>query len=306
MKEILLTYLARNVLVKNVANKARRALSGIEGEADFARLVQEYTGFDQNVMHNLYLEFHSLCQIDNLILTNGVWYAVEVKNNVGEIVINGDRATVNGKEMGNHPYHQMRRALAILEDIAQRIDPTIVIVPVLVYINVNCHAVDVGSHDRNQFFTPKLLNRGQIRQYLFNLKRETKNNYYSANQLAEIKQKILQYHSPADYLKITYGDLQYDQVKLGLNCPKCRSFDLRLNHRAGECLSCGTKCWKRDLLEHAIKEFIRIYSGHYLTTGRIAWFTKGQLDSQLISRYLSNNFKVGPKNKKKFYLHERK
>lgn len=299
-KRILQTLLVRQALTDEKANNAKASLSGIKGEAEFAHWLQLYGQFENITMRNLYLDFKRLCEMDFIIFSKNRWTTCEIKNTQGDIMIDGIQFTVNGKAWANHPMIQTRRATEILQDIARNMNAQVKIEPVLIYMNEHAHVKYFGSDDDH--FNPTVLSRGQVRNYIFNLKNELQYQHYNAYNLEQLKQQILQYHSPSSYLDEYYKDIQYDQILRGMNCPHCRNYKLTLNYRTGKCHNCGKTSWKNMLLAHTIQEFQDIYRSTLLSASQIDQFIGGGISKRLIIDHLQKNHQVATKYSKKYYL----
>lgn len=309
MKHKLETFLSINALAHDVVNKAKAALSGIEGESEFARWLENYGDFGDCVMHNLYLEDESLCQIDCMYITEDRIYVFEIKNHRGDIEIHDHKILINGESKHNHPFDQVRRARNIAQNIAAKIDPRLEVVSVLIYINEHANVNYVGSYraednTSDNFLIPQIVTRCQLRNYIWTLCRKTEFSRYNTDRIESIKQQIMNYSSPKQYFNITFGNLQLDQIQGNLLCPNCKSPNLTISHKTGECRSCGRSYKKLELLIFAINVYWWVYKKEIFTPKEIYEFINGKLSYKYICKIVPKYYNLHGDAKRKHYRYQ--
>lgn len=104
-----------------------------------------------------------------------------------------------------------------------------------------------------------------------------------------IAEKLLAAHKEySPYSKIP--NYIYEQLRMGLICKECRSFQLELEERNLLCRKCG----KRECLEHAIirmvEEFKVLFPNEKVTTSVISEWIQHIVSHKVIKRILKKHY----------------
>lgn len=79
----------------------------------------------------------------------------------------------------------------------------------------------------------------------------------------------------------------FDDIRHGLYCEACRSFDLSTERYHLRCLSCGTLETKETHLVRAISDFKHLFEKLPITTDKMMRFTGGLISKRTVQRVLN-------------------
>ncbi|MBY0123342.1 nuclease-related domain-containing protein [Bacillus sp. S/N-304-OC-R1] len=252
---------------------------GYEGELRFdeftAQLAENWL-----IINDLMLEHnHAVFQIDTLFISSEKIIMFEVKNYEGDYVIKTERwSTLSNVEIRN-PLHQLERNESLLRKVLLECGVTTPIEKYLIFINPDFYLYQAPL-DLPIIF-PTQLNRF-IKQLSNSFKKVNETHLNLAKKLVAIHLKKSPYMRLPEYC--------YDQLKKGITCGCCYSFNVEIRSTQLVCTQCGWKERLADTVLRGVEEFSFLFPDHKVTTSEMMKWFKIINSKVTMRRLLSENF----------------
>lgn len=136
-----------------------RMIKGYEGECDFDRFVESYGDKDWEYIRDFNFSFHSLTQIDSIIITPGEIHVYEIKNYDAECRIQNNTFYYSEQETFSNPFVQLDNIKLRFKGLLKQIGYFGKVYFHVVMINPNCVV-------RNSHEVSGLIMRNEIKAHL--------------------------------------------------------------------------------------------------------------------------------------------
>lgn len=273
------------------ANYYRNLEKGFEGEKKFDVRLENLSDH-WLVLNDLLLESNNtLFQIDSSLISHKTVYLFEVKNYDGDFFIDNDRwYTISGAEIKN-PLLQLERSESLFRRVLQNLGFNFTIKSYLIFINPHFHLYQAPLNLPAIF--PAQLNR-----FMKKMEMESSKLNEKHSKLAE---QLLSLHLN-EYPYIRMPDYHYDQMKKGIACVSCHSFNNDLREKTLVCKECGCRENADTAVLRSVKEFKNLFPDKKITTTAVHEWCEVVKSKKSIRRILSKNFKPMARGRSSHYL----
>ncbi|MBW8349578.1 NERD domain-containing protein [Bacillus sp. IITD106] len=283
---------SRKVLTGEDKEQLNRLEKGYAGEVLFNErvdgLLKEWL-----ILNDLQLESNnSEFQIDSLVICKNLLLLFEVKNYEGDYYIEGDKWNyINGSSIQN-PVHQLERTESLLRRLLQDqghnntpIESSVVFVnPAFHLYNAPRNLPIIFPNQLNRFF--EKLN-----------KIPAKTNEYHMR----LAKKLLSLHKNVMPELPNYS---YEELRKGVVCANCYSFNLDSKRLVFLCKNCGTIENMTSAILRSVDEFTFLFPERKITTRSIFEWCDGIKSKGTIREVLLNNFILKGKGKSSYFEKE--
>jgi hypothetical protein len=264
---------------------------GFEGEVKFDQLAEKVLD-DKYVLNDLFLEVnHSYSQIDTLSISHGIIHLLNIKNYEGDYYFKEDKLfRVSNEKEYQHPLLQLQRSTTIMRQILQDIQEDYIVKPYAVFVNPQFTSYQSPLNQPIIYPTQLIRFLNTLENTPSSLSDKNRN---LANKLAAMhKTKNPFIHLP---------EYRYDQLRKGVYCKVCMSFDTFKTHGGIVCSKCG----EHEKLEKAIirnaEEFKLLFPKVKITTNLIFDWCNLDLQALTINRALRKQFTSHGKTRGTYY-----
>ncbi|SFH76741.1 nuclease-related domain-containing protein [Pisciglobus halotolerans] len=254
---------------------------GFEGETQFDTFVEQLT-CEGLVLNDLLLTINgTTCQIDALILTADTVYLYEIKNYQGNFQYKSNQLyTFSGKEVVN-PLIQLNRTATLMRQLLKQLGSNLKLEAAVLFLNPSFTLYNVPVDKPFIFST-------QLQTHFAKLDRNplplSKKHQFLADKL------VLLHQNDSPFAR-QLPDYTYAQLRKGLTCPNCGSFDLALTQRTCHCKDCGHTSPLNEALLKQIEELILLFPDLHLTKNLLYDWFDGKVPKKKIWKLLQTHFK---------------
>lgn len=219
---------ARRELTKNEKFQMDNLRKGFEGECLYDEIFNTIGHENLYVLRDLYLNINqSVTQYDSIIVMNNRVVVNEVKNLSGDYRYEDNSWYKNKKQMENDPFIQLSRAKSRLINLRQKNFLDFEVNGNIIFPNDDFRFVSDNENVQSQ-----AVMRSEMKNYFRTFKQEeTGNNAKKIVQL--IKSTIVENNNLPELVDIT-------QLKRGLYCRSCISYNLLKGKFQFKCSECGS------------------------------------------------------------------
>lgn len=265
---------------------------GYEGEKQFDSLVKEIVEADVLVLNDLLLTIsEQTVQIDSLIVTAETAYLYEIKNYKGDYQMrSGQLLTLTGQEIGN-PITQLKRTASLLRQLFQQWNTNITVEASVVYVNATFGLYHARPEDA-------IIMPNQIRGHLKKIDRQRVTLPKKQRYLAE---RLLSEHKKTVPFQKQLPDYDYHELKKGLTCNGCGSFDIRLNQRTAKCPNCNYSLSADEIIIEQIEEFKLLFPDEKMNVKNVTEWCGDSVSRRRIPRVLGKYYKKAGSSRATYY-----
>ncbi|MEH7342884.1 nuclease-related domain-containing protein [Bacillus sp. JJ1532] len=267
---------------------------GFQGEKMFDSLSASLSN-NWLIINDLMLKYNNtVFQIDTLLISSAKIYLLDIKNYEGDYYIKDDRWYKVPKKEIRNLIHQLQRSETLLRSLLQEIGINIPIESFLIFVNPEFYLYE-ATLDLPIIFPP------QLKGFLKHLNNQPEGYYEKQIKLA--KQLVSMHVQVSPYMRIP--EYSYDQLKKGLFCLGCQSFNIyNLSRNTLICNECGYKENSTNAVLRGIEEFSFLFPDKKVTTNVIYEWCQVIHSKKTIHRVLSQNFIQVGKRKHSYYVKE--
>ncbi|WP_226641388.1 nuclease-related domain-containing protein [Mesobacillus subterraneus] len=269
-----------------LSDEEKRYLSyldkGYKGELQFDAMAETLTS-SCLTLNELLLEVErTTFQIDTLIIFSSALYLFEIKTNQGDYLYKPDGLTslTTGVTIKN-PLDQLNRTKLLFKKLLNQLGHNFKIQGSVVFVNPEFTLYN--AQPDLPFIFPTQIKR--LHENLNNQPGTISTNHYKlATKLASLHQ-IESYHNKLP-------TFHYDELKKGITCLVCESFEVEATHKYLECNVCGSKELIESAVMRTVKEFRLISPDTAITTSAIQEFCVVIKDGKRIRRILAKHLRI--------------
>lgn len=281
---------ARTVLTPSEQKELEKHERGYEGEVGLDGRVKELP-FDCRVLNDLVLRDNgTTVQLDKLLLTGNILHLYEVKNYSGSYTYRDDALYGRGEFKIANPLIQPNKSNPLLHNLIRKLGYRYEVKSHVVFMDPAFYLYEL-PRDKPFIFA------GQIPQHFEQMAKR--------NTFIDIRQEKLidELHGlhVSDFRPSNLPEYEYDELKKGIYCPKCFSFEHRETRKTRICQQCGYREPATEAIKRTAEEYIALFPKDFLTKIRLFDLCGGECAEQTIQKVLAKNYIVHPHSKNSFY-----
>lgn len=233
---------------------------GLRGDTAFDDKISQLINKEAIVLNDLLLLNKGLSfQVDSLLISSHGVYVFEIRNYAGRYVRLAEGfSTIRGQEVAD-PLIQLNRTASFLKQLLKEWGSGLTVTAQLVFIHPQFSLYNARVED------PIIL-PNQIDEYLEDL--NTKSRMLSREH-HDLARRILKLHDDDSPVQKQLPYYSYKELKKGLSCNACGSFDLLITQRSCYCKSCFVKRAVTDVILDNIEELQFLFPETTLTTAKV-------------------------------------
>ncbi|WP_084309336.1 nuclease-related domain-containing protein [Alkalihalobacterium bogoriense] len=220
-------------------------------------------------------------QIDSLIVFQDCIYMFEVKNFEGDYFYESERFYKTSNSEVNNPLNQLMRSESLFRQLLQSLRVTIPLHAYVVFINPDFTLYQAPLN--KPFLFPTQLNRF-IKKLNMVPSKLNKKHKILADQLISLHIQDFSFSSLPSY--------EYDQLRKGIPCPKCKSFATTSVGRLSVCNACRFEETFEAAVMRNVHEFKLLFPTKKITTNIIHDWCNLVNSKKRINRILEKNLKI--------------
>lgn len=219
---------ARRELTKSEKFQMDNLIKGFEGECLYDEIFNTVGHENLYVLRDLYLNINkSVTQYDSIIVMNNRIVVNEVKNLNGDYRYGNNGWYKNNRQMENDPFIQLSRGRSRLISLRQKSSWDFEVDGNIIFIND-----DFSFVSDNEGLQSQTVIRSQLKKYFRSFKQQAADN--NAKEIVQlIKSTIVENPKLPEPVDIT-------QLKRGLYCKNCISYNLFKGRFQFVCADCGS------------------------------------------------------------------
>lgn len=233
---------------------------GLSGETAFDDKINQHIDKQAIVLNDLLLLNKGLSfKVDSLLIASHGVYIFEIRNYVGRYVRHMEGfSTIHGEEVAN-PLIQLNRSASFLSQLLKEWGSELKVTAHLVFIHPQFSLYNARVED------PIIL-PNQIDEYLKDINIKSRMLSREHHNLAR---RIIKLHDDDSPVQKQLPYYSYKELKKGLSCNACGSFDLLITQRSCYCKSCFVKRGVTDVILDNIEELQFLFPETTLTTAKV-------------------------------------
>lgn len=254
---------------------------GYNGERFFDERVRKVMDKEVIILNDLLLRNKGMSfQIDSMILTSDTLFVFEIKNFSGKYIRNSDGfSTIKGYEVAN-PLIQLNRIESFVHQLLNEWRVTMKVEASVLFVEPSFSLYQARVED------PIVL-PNQVEEYLEMINRKskmlTKEQYYLANKFIKLHETEL----PTERQLPIYS---YEDLKKGLACKSCGSFNMLITQRACYCKACFHKSSVEEVIMDNIEEMQFLFPELKITTTTVSEWCGNPVHFRKVREVLKDNF----------------
>lgn len=254
---------------------------GYYGEQFFDDTVKKVLDKEAIILNDLFIRNKGISfQIDAMILVSDTLFVFEIKNFSGKYIRHSDGfSTVRGYEVAN-PLIQLNRMESFIRQLLNEWHVSIKVEANLLFVEPTFTLYNARVED------PIIL-PNQVESFLESINRKskllTKEQYYLANKFIKLHETEVPHERQLPYYS-------YEELKKGLSCKACGSFNMLVTQRSCYCKNCFSKCSVEDIIMNNIKEMQFLFPDLNITTTNVSEWCGNPVHFRKVRKILKDNF----------------
>ena len=283
----------RMTLLPNDRLTLQSIQKGNEGECYFDSLMTQYVNCESIALKNLVIVHNGIIiQIDSLLITSNGVYLYEVKNYAGDYSCQNSQIKSLHRSTYLDPIAQLERTTTVINNLLTSWNYRMPISAQVVFVHPTFVLYEAKVGDPI-LFLPQLPRH---------LKKVNQKADYLDKRHHALAENLLQEASKDVPFERKLPDYSYEQLKKGLTCVTCGSFDLVNNSKSSWCKTCGEHHSLNEMILHQIKEFRLLFPNEPVTRNIIHEWCGGQLTERRVYSLLQSTFKRVGQGKSSYYI----
>jgi len=257
---------------------------GNRGEEIVIDFLKQYGEDHWVILRNLWLDYNGTFEVDILLLTNHGPYVFEIKNYEGVFeYIDGD-CFRDGTLLSHNPIAQAKRAYINVQTICSLFSRSLKAFGTLIFAGEH-NQVKINSKIAHINIIPY----NGLKKYIQNIAKKDKQHY---NQIATegINAFLRKYQIQNPYLPRPISVKEMEQLKKGIYCNQCKSFNLSFGRRYIKC-HCNYKELRDEAMIRTIREYCLLNYDKKIYKKDIMRFLGKDASPSYIYKILKKHFK---------------
>jgi hypothetical protein len=265
---------------------------GFEGEKNYDIWLADNLSGHFQVLNDLLLEYNkNKFQTDSLIISEGKFFNINVKNYEGDYYVNGDYwHTFSGLEIKN-PLLQLQRSETLLRQLLHDLGFHITVESYIIFINPNFHLYQAPM-------IPQLIFPTQLERFI----RKMNNQSSKLNERHSIiAEKLISLHIiESPYTRAP--SYTYEKLEKGFFCGRCYSLNkYYFKERSVVCHICGFVEGLEFAVLRCVDEILLLFPNQRITTKAVQEWCIIDSD-KTIRRILIKNFNYIGHGRSSYYV----
>ena len=278
----------RNLITtQDKLNQFKRIEAGVLGEYKFEEIINLFGPDHWSYMQNVWLRDFTDFECDYLLFTNHCVYVFEIKNYFGKFEYANGQCSSRGVDITYNPINQARNATVHLRNIFNKLQPSLTVKGVLVFIGEHNH---VEIHDDIDYID--ILSSNEIYQYIQEIITEENCSSPTIDSYRLI-QHLKSYTIDKPYQITPYSKEQLKEAKFGISCVRCKQFNLTKIRSYFKC-SCGQYESKEEATVRTACEYGALTFGSNFTVSDIHHFMNKGVSRSYLIKVLDTHFEMDP------------
>lgn len=291
-----LEYLEKRFLAldTNKLKKLKYLTRGYQGEAEFLLWFKKFGSEHAKIIPNYWFHDGKTMESDFLIMTEKVWYTVDVKNFDGTFEYKNNECWLNGYLFDENFFHTMSTRVRKLQRIAQDVSSNIEVVGAMVFINEHCELKIDSQVDFD------IVTRNQLKNYLTTIKQYRPLPTDYNNQIDTVLDR---YRTTNPFRPIGLKPVELDKLRRGICCYNCSSYSVQITKKNIKCKQCNFDVLKREGVIEAARQlrYIFIDNPEFVTTDSVWRFCDNLISKNTIRRALTSQYERKSSGKSTYY-----
>lgn len=258
---------------------------GFLGESELYDLLLKYGQRDWALLHDLWLGVGGTTQIDLMLVTHSGILVLDAKNYEGHYSHINGQAMINGKRVNHDIFTQLNRSIEKVREMCKQLGYNGTVKGRVVFVNPDSQLQVEGEAAELALNRAGLI--GLVQQIY-----ESEVISMPANLKTFQMQKLIseRYRIKNPYPPKSLSVEQVSQLKSGLCCPECMSFEVELSRYKATCRQCGHVESKERVIVRTICEYGVLTHERVLRATEIRVLLGNQVPFHYVSKILSKNF----------------
>lgn len=263
---------------------------GYEGELLFDSYIEKLQS-NCLVLNDLLLKSNNTTfQIDTLLIMSDMIYIFEVKNYEGDFYFEKDKLYTKSKVEIVSPLIQLSRTESLFRQLLNHLGFTIPVQAFVVFVNPEFTLYQAPMD--SAFIFPTQINRF-LKQLNAKYSKITEKHMLIAEKLLSLHMS----ESPFNKLPV----FEFEQLKKGITCATCNSFDVTIEGRKLICKNCGHPEAITSSVIRCVKELRMLFPEIQITTNLVQEWCRIVESKKLLRNILNNHFKRNGKYSRVYF-----
>ncbi|GEK92004.1 hypothetical protein AKA01nite_16260 [Alkalibacterium kapii] len=255
-------------------------VKGFEGEQLFDEIMQ-FRHLRGLVINDLLIDTQeTFYQIDSLLVTSDRIYLYEVKNYTGSYYYKDGGIYSNSGHALQDPIAQAERKRAYLYNLLLNLNLEREISAYVVFVNPDFYVYNFPEQNNVIF-------KGQLANHFKSVSETIKSDTSNSKRIAE---KLIALHDDSYRSVNLPGNYAFDQLKKGIICSKCGSFQYETTRQTRVCTDCFRKENISAAIHRSIEEFRLLFPTSRLDKNIISLWCENNLSKSRIQAVLRKNY----------------
>ena len=274
---------------------------GMVGEQQALDYLRRCIPENWTVIQNLWVDFNGTCEFDLLLVTDIDQVIVfEIKNYSGIFTYENGSCIVDDKVIASNCIAQTKKAHINLQAMIREVSSTIQVHGVLVFISPD-NWVDIKS----EVSGIQILMANQFLLYLKKIVAKAKSQPLRGN-TSELVLKVCQkYRVENPYAPKPVDSSTYSQLKKGIHCEACQSFQIEKQGNSINCRNCGASESKEKAILRTIHEYGVLNFESNLSIGELLEFFDNQVSKYSLRNVLQKYFGKMGNSRYTYYINKK-
>ncbi|WP_144061524.1 nuclease-related domain-containing protein [Bacillus sp. 1NLA3E] len=255
------------------------------------------------ILNDLRLPFgQTFFQIDSLIFSTNFGVNTEVKNIIGTLFFENQFQQLirilDGNETGfQDPIAQVKRQKLQLSKLFEKWHPSQI--PLEYLVAISHPTTIIKSEKENPRVYQKVFFAHQIPDKIETLWQTHNKQFLTLKDIKKLSRFLIKHHTPKNFDVLKYYGISPEELKTGIQCPKCLTY-LMIRHKGSWlCQNCGV--YTKNAYVQAVHDYFLLVDSK-MTNSQCCSFL--QFSSPTLSRYLLSamNLPYSGANKGRVYF----
>lgn len=267
-----------------LANEFTNLEKGFVGEAYFENFLLENGEPHWLVLKNVWLVYNGGFECDFLVFTHAGGYTFEIKNYLGKYEYKENQWFRNGTPNSHNPLSQVQKAKTNLQNIFKQLPNSPHIKGVLVFIGEFNRV-----HLHESIPSIKIIQRNELMDLFWEMKQEERNFLGYSPDKERLLKELAIYETVNPYQNQPIPNEVFSQLKTGICCSRCGSFELEKNKGFIIC-RCGIHEPRVHAILRIICEFGILFPEQNFKTSELTNFFGGDFSKSTLIRILNKHY----------------
>lgn len=273
--------------------------AGHAGEQKVLTYIQDYGLSDWSVLQNAWLKSFDRFECDLILLTYRTVYLLEIKNYKGTFHYANGKCYYDTIETSLNPIEQARKNLVNLKQICTKLSPHLNVKTAVIFAGED-HEVHIDSAPEDI----RIVTSNGIRNFILDIVKNEKVSpqpTIDANGLLKI---LNQHEIPCPYLPKPLTPDEMKEVRPGIQCANCHSFNVKTTKMKVIC-ECGLTESREEAIVRTICDYgVLTYDRNFNRRELLCFFDE-QISRNLLYETIHKHFIVVQNGRGTYYVNKK-